>query len=188
MNTSTKKTTRLLVRVGMLSALAFIIMYFEFYIGFAEYLKLDFSDLVAMIGGITMGPLAGIAIQFIKNVLKVVFFTKTAGIGELANVLVGIAFVLPTALVYKKVKSNKGLVIGLIVGSVSMVLVAVLANYFLLLPLYWGFISQEPLTAAGKLAYIVSITLPFNLVKVTLVSILTMILHVSLKPIYKYLV
>lgn len=188
MNTKTQQTTRLLVRVGMLSALAFIIMYFEFYIGFAEYLKLDFSDLIAMIGGITMGPIAGIAIQFIKNVLKVVFFTKTAGIGELANVLVGIAFVLPTSIIYKNMKSIKGLSIGLVVGSVTMVIVAVLANYLLLLPLYWGFISQEPLTSTGKIAYIVSITLPFNVVKVVLVSILTMILHVSLKPIYKYLV
>jgi len=187
MNTTTQQTTKLLVRVGMLSGLAFIIMYFEFYIGFAEYLKLDFSDLVAMIGGITMGPLAGVLIQFIKNVLKVVFFTKTAGIGELANLIVGIAFVLPTALVYKKMKSNKGLTFGLILGSIVMVVVAILANFFILLPLYWGFISQDPLTAAGKLAYILSITLPFNVVKVVLVSVLTMILHVSLKPIYKYL-
>lgn len=187
MNNQTKQTTKLLVRVGMLSALAFIIMYFEFYIGFAEYLKLDFSDLIAMIGGITMGPLAGIAIQFIKNLLKVVFFTKTAGIGELANVLVGIAFVFPTAFIYKKKKSNKGLVFGLIAGSITMVVVAVLANYFLLLPLYWGFISQDPLTSAGKIAYIASVTIPFNLVKVVMVSVLTMIVHVSLKPIYKYL-
>jgi riboflavin transporter len=187
MKFKTKETTKLLVRIGMLSALAFIIMLFEFYIGFAEYLKLDFSDLIAMVGGITMGPLAGIAIQFIKNLLKVVFFTKTAGIGELANVIVGIAFILPTSLVYQRIKSNKGLIIGLITGSITMVIVALFANYFVLLPMYWGFISQESLTSASKLAYILAVTLPFNVIKVIIVSILTMIVHVSLKPIYKYL-
>lgn len=187
MESTRKQKTRLLVRIGMLGALSFIIMLGELYVGFAEYLKLDFSDIVAMIGGITMGPLAAVAIQLIKNLLKVVIITRTAGIGELANLIVGVAYVLPATLIYQKMKSNKGLLIGLVSGSVVMVAVACLANFFIMLPLYWGFLSQEPMTDIAKWAYIQVVILPFNVVKGVVITSLTYVLHLSIKPIYKYL-
>lgn len=178
----------LLTRIAVLGALSFVVMLAEFYIGFAEFLKLDLSDIIAMIGGITMGPLAAVGIQVIKNLLKVVIVTRTAGIGELANVIVGIAYVLPATLIYHKFKTNKGLVTGLVSGAVTMVAVACLANFFLLLPAYWSFLSQEPMTAAARWSYIGIVILPFNVVKAIVVSILTYLAHLSLKPLYKHLV
>ncbi len=187
MNQRNSKATKFIVRVGMLSALSFILMLIEFYIGFAEFLKLDFSDVVAMIGGITMGPMAAVAIQLVKNLLKAVIITRTAGIGELANVIVGIAYVLPATLVYHKVRSNKGLLMGLVSGSVTMVVIACLANYFILLPMYWSFLSQEPMTASARWIYIQGVIMPFNVVKVLVVTALTMGIHMSMKPLYKHL-
>jgi len=186
--TQTQKKTISLVRIGMLSALSFILMIAELYIGFAEYLKLDFSDIVAMIGGITMGPLAAVAIQIIKNMLKAIIITRTAGIGELANVIVGIAYVLPATLIFRKIKTNKGLVYGLIAGSITMIIVACIANYFVLLPLYWSFISQEAVSATAKLTYIQVVIFPFNLLKALIVSSLTLVVHLTIKPLYRYLV
>ena len=186
MNQENSLRTKFIVRVAMLGALAFIIMLIEFPL-FAEFLKLDFSDIVAMIGGITMGPLAAVAIQFIKNLLKVVIISRTAGIGELANLIVGVAYVLPATIIYHKVKSNKGLSMGLIAGGLTMVVIACLTNFFVLLPLYWSFLSQEPMTIASRWGYIQAIILPFNVVKAVLVSIVTFGTHMSLKSFYKYL-
>lgn len=188
MNQQNRTRTALLTRIGVLGALAFVVMLAEFYIGFAEFLKLDLSDIIAMIGGITMGPLAAVGIQVIKNLLKVVIVTRTAGIGELANLIVGIAYVLPAVLIYQKIKNSKGLITGLITGAISMVVIACLANYFLLLPAYWSFLSQEPMTAAARWSYISIVILPFNVVKAIAVSILTYLAHLSLKPLYKHLV
>lgn len=186
MNQKSAIRTKFIVRIGMLGALSFIIMLLEFPIGFAEFLKLDFSDIVAMIGGITMGPLAAVAIQFIKNLLKVVIISKTAGIGELANLIVGIAYVLPATIIYHKVKSNKGLIAGLIAGSITMVVIACLANFFILLPLYWSFLSEETMTVASRWNFIQVILLPFNLIKAIIITILTFTLHLSMKPLYKH--
>lgn len=186
MNQNNSLRTKFLVRVAMLGALAFIIMLIEFPL-FAEFLKLDFSDIVAMIGGITMGPLAAVAIQFIKNLLKVVIISRTAGIGELANLIVGIAYVLPAIIIYHKVKSNKGLTLGLIAGGLTMIIIACLTNFFILLPLYWSFLSQETMTIAARWTFVQTVILPFNVVKAILVSIVTFGIHISLKSFYKYL-
>lgn len=174
--------TKWLVRVGVLGSLAFVVMLLEFYIGFAEFLKLDLSDIIVMVGGITMGPLAAAAIQLIKNLLKVVIITRTAGIGELANLIVGLAYVLPAVIIYHHKKSTKYLVVGLLVGIVSMVTVGALANYFVLLPM-WGIKDS-----AGKIALLSSALVPFNTVKGIVITILTLVVHSTLKPVYRYLV
>ena len=184
MNLTSNQKTRYIVRIGVFSALAFIVMLLEFYIGFAEYLKLDFSDVIAMIGGITMGPLAAAAIQLVKNLLKALIITRTAGIGELANLIVGIAFVVPASMIYKKLKTNTGLFLGLITGSISMVAFACLANLFILLPLYFG----NTITFEVRWDTIIAIFLPFNIIKGIIVSFVTYLLHVAMKPIYKHFV
>lgn len=188
MHQSSSHKLQLLVRVAMLGALSFVLMLVEFYIGFAEFLKLDLSDIVAMVAGITMGPLAAVGVQFVKNLLKVVIATRTVGIGELANFIVGVAYVLPATLIYHRTKSDKGLIIGLVSGALSMVAVACLANFFILLPAYWAFISQQTMTVAARWHYILAIILPFNLIKGIVVSILTYGVHRVLKPLYKHLV
>ncbi|MBN2221561.1 MAG: ECF transporter S component [Vallitaleaceae bacterium] len=173
--------TKWLVRVGVLGSLSFVVMLLEFYIGFAEFLKLDFSDIIVMIGGITMGPLAAAAIQLIKNLLKVVIITRTAGIGELANLIVGLAFVLPAVTIYHHKKSTRTLLIGLVVGILSMVTIGALANYFVLLP-FWGIKD-----AAGRIALLTSALIPFNFIKGIVITILTLVVHTGLKPVYRYL-
>ncbi len=184
MNIVTRNKTLFLVRIAVFGALAFLVMLMEFYIGFTEYLKLDFSDIIAMIGGITMGPLAAVGIQLIKNLLKALLFSQTGGIGELANLFVGIAFVVPATLIYHHSRSNKNLLIGMIVGSFCMVTIACLANYFVLLPLYFG----NSMDAGAKLIALKTIFIPFNIVKGIIVTFLTFIVHLSMKPLYRYFV
>ncbi len=184
MHSFKNQKTRYIVRIGVLGALSFLIMLIEFYIGFAEYLKMDFSDVIAMIGGITMGPLAAAAIQLIKNLLKVLIITRTAGIGELANLIVGVAFVVPASYIFRKVQSNKGLISGLVAGSITMVLVACFANLFIILPLYFG----RSLTLSMRWNTILVVFLPFNIIKAIVVSIITYFVHIGLKPIYRHFI
>jgi riboflavin transporter len=170
---------QLMTKIGVLSALSFMIMFLEFPIPFfPPYLKIDLSDIPAIIGGFAFGPLAGVAIELIKNLLHLITKTETGGIGELANFLTGASFVIVSSLIYFKNKNKKSAIIGLAVGTLVMTAVMCLANYFILLPFYLG-TAPSPDT----LGLIWSTTLPFNLIKGVIVSIISVLLYKSLSPI-----
>lgn len=179
--TTSRRSVRYLTRVGILSALAFLVMLFEFPLPFfADFLKIDFSDAIALVGGVALGPIAAISIELIKNLLNLVLHSTTGGIGEIANFLVGVALVLPITIVYRKFKTNLSLVLGMVLGALSMVIVASAANYFVLLPL-WG------VQGADRMPMILTMLVPFNLVKAVLESIAAFILFNGVKGIFKYI-
>ena len=170
---------QLMTKIGVLSALSFMIMFLEFPIPFfPPYLKIDLSDIPAIIGGFAFGPLAGVAVEFIKNLLHLITKTETGGIGELANFLTGASFVIASSLIYFKNKNKKTAVIGLAVGTVVMTIVMCLANYYILLPFYLG---SAP--SPNNLVLIWTTTLPFNLIKGIIVSIISALIYKSLSPI-----
>jgi riboflavin transporter FmnP len=192
-----KKTTlSKLIKVSVLSAMAFILMLLEFPLPiFPSFLKIDFSDLPALLGAFAMGPIAGIVIEFMKNLLNVAIQgSATALIGEAANFVVGAAFVGVAGLVYQRSKTRKNAVISLSAGIVAMVLVASVANYFVFLPLYEK-VLHFPVVAmveAGKavfkgvtdfntfVAYSIAL---FNLFKGFIVALITFITYKKLSPI-----
>ena len=194
--------TKFIAKIGVLSALATAIMFIEAPIPFTpSFLKLDLSELIVLLGAFSLGPLAGVFIELIKNLFHVAF-TITGGVGELANFVIGCAFVVPAALIYKKSKTVKTAIIGLVVGSLSMVLVAALMNYIVLIPLYIEiFAKQFNITADQSLQGIVaegtknnqSIVnlrtlilygiIPFNIFKSVVISILTFFTYKKVSPI-----
>ena len=101
-------TIRTMVKIAILTAISAIIMLFEFPLPFApSFYELDLSDSVILMGGFAMGPLAAVVMEFLKNVLNLLLNgTITAGVGELANFINGIAFVLPSSIIYKHKKSH----------------------------------------------------------------------------------
>lgn len=172
---------RYITRVGILSAIAFIVMTFEFPVfPAAPYLKMDLSDIIALFGGVALGPTAGIIIEGIKNILNFILHSSTGGIGEVANFLVGIAYIVPISILYRKITSNKGLILGLLLGTISMIVMACIANYFLLIPVY---IPGMP--AADRMTLILSTYIPFNLIKAAVQSILTVALFNGFKGLIK---
>ncbi|MBC7960328.1 MAG: ECF transporter S component [Vallitaleaceae bacterium] len=181
--TKTKMDVRYITRVGILSALAFLIMLVEVPIlpPPFDFLKLDFSEAIALFGGVAFGPLAAIFIELIKNLLKFMLNTQTGGIGELANFIVGVAYVVPIALVYRKISSQKGLLLGMLVGSVSMIVIALISNYFIFLPL-WGIADAQ-----AKMDFIKNGLLPFNAIKAVAAAIVGYIFFNAFKGILKYL-
>lgn len=132
-----KKTlfsTRDLVIVGLFSALAYVLMLLES-LGYLGFLRIEFSDVPAILGGLGLGPAAGVFIELIKNIIKALS-TKTIGAGELANFVVGSAYVLPLSIIYRKWKGKHRLLTGYVVGTVTMCVAGMIVNYFVTLPLY----------------------------------------------------
>lgn len=180
--TQSSQTVRYITRVAILSTISFVVMVFEFPLIFLfpDFLKIDFSDAIAMIGGIALGPMAAVFIELIKNLLNLILHSSTGGVGELANFLVGIGFVVPIALVYKKISNNKGLILGMIAGAFTMVFVASVANYFVLLPL-WGIPAEQ------RFGMVLTLLIPFNFVKSVVVSIFAFIVFNATKGLLRYI-
>jgi riboflavin transporter len=163
------------IKISLLGAMAVILMYLEFPIPFFPFpwLKVDLSDIPALIGGLAFGPLAGVIVEAIKNLLiLVVKGSETAGVGQLANFIIGVSLVLPPALIYNKYKSKKSLIIGMIVGLISIEIIGILANVYILLPLF-----NMPMTPEELAKYVTVGLIPFNGIKAVMVSIITFVLH-----------
>src|SRR5574344_812846 len=118
-NVKSGTNVRTMVQIAMLSAVATVLMLVEFPLPFIapSFYELDFSEVPVLIGAFAMGPLAGAIIELIKILLNFVLNgTMTAGVGELANFLMGCAFVVPAGIIYKKSKTKKNAVIGMVTG------------------------------------------------------------------------
>ncbi len=180
-----------LLKIAILGAISFLIMMVDFPLWFApEFYKLDFSDVPGLIGAFSLGPLAGIMIVLIKNVLNVVLTGSiTGGIGELANFIIGAIFVGTAGIIYKRDKTRKNAIIGMVLGTILMAIVGSALNYYVLLPLYSKIMPIETILNMAKAVnstvvdiktLVIYTVLPFNLLKGLVISLLTI-------PLYKRL-
>ena len=192
------KRVRNMVQIGMLAAVATVLMLFEFPLWFApSFYELDFSEVAVLIGAFSMGPMAGVMIEALKILLNfLINGTITAGVGELANFVIGCSLVLPAAILYQRHKSRKTALIGMAAGTVTMTVVGSLINYFVLLPVYSAALPM-PMEALiglgtkinpaidGLWTFVLFAVAPFNLLKGILVSLLTFFLYKYISPILK---
>ena len=122
---------RYLTVTGMLSAIAFVLMYFEFSVPFMpNFIALDISELPALIGSFAMGPACGVIVCLIKNLLHMTV-SRTAFVGELSNFILGAVFVFTAGTIYKFKKTKKGALIGSFAGAIVMALFSIVSNYFI---------------------------------------------------------
>lgn len=191
-----KINLRALCVTAIMGALGFILMLIEFPVSFImpPFIKFDFSELPALITAFAFGPLWGAAVCLLKNLLHL-FVTGTFGIGELANFLLGVCFVIPAGIIYKYNKTRNGALAASAVGTFSMALLCVPINYFLIYPLYAKFLLpeqvilgmyQEILTSVDNLyKALVIFNLPFTFVKGVVDSLICFLIYKSLSPILK---
>lgn len=186
-------TTNYLVKIAVLAAVARVVMLLEFPLPmFPPFLKLDFSDLVPLIGSLAMGPVAGVLIELVKCLIHLVNST-TGGVGDLANFIVGAAYVWAAGFYYQRHKTKKGAVIGLCLGTLTMIAAGAFVNYFITIPLY-GLVmgwSEEMIVGMGS-ALIPAITdrftlilfafCPFNLIKGIILTALAIPLYKPISP------
>ncbi len=184
------KNLKYIVKIGILSAVAAVLMLFELPLWFAPpFYKLDFSEIPILIGSFALGPLAGVIMELLKNLLNLLMDgTTTAFVGEFANFVTGCAFVLPAALIYKHKKSLKNALVGLAVGTLSLVLVGAAMNYYILVPTFSELyhLPLENIVAMGTAVnasisdlktLIVFAVMPFNLLKSVACSAVTLLLY-----------
>ena len=190
-------STKTMVKVSVLGVIAFVLMFFEMPLIFLAppFIKMDISDLPALIGAFAMGPMAGVIIQLLKNVLNVLIEgTTTAGVGELANFVVGSAFAYTAGFIYFKKRTFGRAVIGLVVGTIVMTLVISIANYYVMFPFYaklfgWPIDNLVEMgTAINKnivdmKTMIIYAIVPFNLLKGTILTAITILIYKKVSPI-----
>lgn len=197
MYTLSKKqlTTRNLVKISVLGAIGMVLMFFELSVGFAPpFLKLDISDMPGLIGSFAMGPMAGVLVQFLKNILSLLIEgTSTGGVGELSNFIVGSVFVYAAGFIYYRKKDFKHAVLGLGLGIILMTIFASLSNYFVVFPLYSRVMIPldkiiEMAASVNKLvvdykSLILYAVVPFNILKGLVVSAVTLLIYKRVSPI-----
>jgi len=179
-----------LTRCGLLSAMAVILFYIE--IPVVAFYKLDLSTLPAILAGFAMGSLQGVAVIIVKNLVHMLG-TSTACVGELADILMSCAFVIPASLYYRKHKDRKSALKAMLIGSVCMVVVSVLVNYFILIPAYQVLMNLplEVIIGMGQKVFgfidttvelVLAITAPFNILKAVVLSLVTYLLYKRVSP------
>lgn len=180
---SQKVRIKKMVTVGMLSGIAYLLMWLSFPLPLLPpYLSVDFSDVPALLAAILFGPVAGITVEAIKNLLHYMVQGSMTGVpvGQLANFTAGVLFILPTYYIFKKIRTTKGLGLGLVVGTASMAVMMSVLNYYVFLPAFAFFLNYEVESSSVVIKSIVYGILPFNIIKGLIVTFLFLLLYKKL--------
>ena len=183
-----KISTRVLAGSAMLAAVAVVLQYLEIPIPMLmpPFIKFDLSDLPALIGSFAYGPLTGVLIELVKNLIHCAV-SKSATVGELSNFLLGAVFTATAGLIYKHHKTKKTALIGGIVGAVIMGLFSIPSNYWVVYPFYYNFMPEDVVLSAYQailpkvssiMQCLLIFNLPFTIVKGVACALIAM-------PIYK---
>ena len=164
--------TRQLVTMALLCAIGVLLSFIEFpLLPGVAWLKYDASAMPAMVCGFAFGPAAGLAVGIVGAIIHGILLADFSG--AVMNILVVTGFILPAALVYRKSRTFKSAVIGLVLSVIAATIMAILGN-LVITPLYLG----VPFDAV--VAMIIPILTPFNVIKAVLNSVLTLIVYKSI--------
>lgn len=171
MNNKGNKNLSKFIKISLLGAMSVVLMYFDFPIPFLPFpwLKIDLSDVPSLIGALAYGPITGVVIELLKNMLiLLVKGTQTGFVGEIANFIVGISLVVPIAYLYNKNRNKKNLIIGMIIGFISMEIIGIISNIYFLLPAF-----NMAMSGTEAIKYITWGLIPFNGIKAIIVNIIS---------------
>ena len=187
-----KSRTHKLAVTAMLSAAATVLMALDFPIPFLipPFVKMDFSELPALLAAFSLGPAWGAVVCLVKNLINLTM-SSTNGVGELCNLLIGLCFVIPAGLIYKRWKTRWGALIAALAGAALMAACSVPVNYFISYPFYTSFMPLETIigmyqslipSVDGLLACLVIFNAPFTLLKGLLDTALCFLIYKPLSP------
>lgn len=189
-----KIKTRNLAVCAMMSAISGILMMLEFGLPFVPFfLKFDFSELPALITSFALGPVYGVAVCLVKNLIKLPT-TTTGGVGEIANFIIGAVFVFVAGVIYKRHKDKKHAAIGSLVGSLAMGIMSFPINYFVTYPIYSKFMPIDTIIELYQKIFggvhtlaqcLIVFNIPFTIAKGLIVSAITILIYKRVSPIIK---
>ena len=175
-----KNITRKIVGTALFSALSFVVSLLEFPIfPAASFLKLDFSAVFVLLGGFMYGPIAGVTICAVKELIRFAVGSSTGGVGEIANFLVIFSLIIVPTTVYRFKKGLPVVIVTLIIGVLCMTGAALISNRFIMFPLYMG---EGAVSAFNSLWYYIIF---FNLIKGVAVSAIVFLLYKRLSALFK---
>ncbi len=185
---------RTITLTGLFGALSAVLMMISFNVPLMpSFIKMDFSELPALIAAFAMGPLSGAMVCLVKNLINVMFST-TGGVGEFSNFILGCAFVIPAGLIYKRNKSKRSALIGSLIGAVFMAVFSVFSNYFIVYPVYSMFMPIEAIIGMYHEIYpginnllqaLIIFNMPFTFIKGLCSIIITFAIYKHISPIIK---
>ena len=192
--TGSTSMVRKLTTTAVMAAIATILMYIEFPIPvMPAFVKLDFSELPALLTSFALGPWYGALVCLLKNLIHLPV-TSSSGVGELANFLIGIFFVIPAGAIYQKLKSRKGALIGSLAGALIMAAASFPINYFIVYPFYTNFMPMEGIIGAyqailpgvkGLADALLIFNVPFTFCKGIIDMLITFLIYKRLSPVIK---
>ncbi|MEI3605457.1 ECF transporter S component [Pseudogracilibacillus sp. SE30717A] len=179
-NNRSSKLVKLVV-LALLATVSLVLFFISFPLPLLPpYLKVDFSDVPALIAALIFSPLAGVLVVFMKNALYFVASGATDPIGVVANFIAGTLYILPVAYLYHKYRGVKSVISGLVIGTAAMAIVMSVLNYLLILPAYAWLMGWE-MNDTIKWASVIGGVLPFNFVKGIIVSMLFVPVFIKLR-------
>ncbi len=158
-----------------------------------SFLKLDFSEVPALIAAYSLGPVSGIIVCLVKNLINMTAST-TGCVGELSNFLLGCMFVVPAGIIYKYKRNRVGALIGALIGSVVMGLGSLLTNYYIVYPVYYNFLPYEAILGMYQALYpkvndlwdcLLIFNLPFTIMKGLLCALITFVIYKPVSMVMK---
>ena len=189
-----KIPARTIAVTAVMSALAFVLMLLEFSVPFVpSFLKFDFSDLPAFVVSFAISPVAGVAVELFKNLLHLPF-SATGGIGELANFIIGAAYVLPAGVIYKYRKTRAGAVLASVVGTLTAAVVSFPVNLYITYPFYSNFMPMDAVVGMYAAIFpwvntlvkaLLTVNLPFTALKGAVSVVITFVIYKPLSPVLK---
>ena len=189
-----KTGIRKIAVTAILAAMSSVLMFINFSIPIMpSFIKVDFSELPALVASFTMGPIYGVLVCLIKNLVNL-FQTSTMGIGELSNFILGSIFVFSAGLIYKHRKNRKSALLGAVIGSSLMACIGLFTNYFLVYPIYENFMPLEAIVGMYKAIYpgvkdlfhaLLIFNVPFTFLKGMANTLITFLIYKKISPIIK---
>lgn len=190
-----RRSVLALTTTAMLGAVAAILMMLEFSTPFMPgFIKFDFSELPGVFAAIAISPISGVIVCLIKNAVHLVV-TTTGGIGEVANFILGAAFVLTTGYTFRFLKDKKlSLVVSGVTGSLIMAIVSLPVNYFITYPVYSkmlpidaiiGMYAELNPSVDSLFDALLLFNVPFNFIKGVICVVIAALLYKSIKPLFK---
>ena len=193
-NRSLDQKVRRMAVIAMMGAVSAVLMFFSFNVPFMPgFIKLDFSELPALIATFSLGPSAGAMVCLIKNLVNLPFST-TGGVGELSNFLLGVFFVVPAGLLYLKKKSRKHALLGSFLGAMIMAALSTITNYYIVYPVYSNFMPMNSIIQAYQIINpnvtdlwdcLLWFNMPFTFLKGMCSVLITFLIYKHLSPIIK---
>ncbi|MEG0283957.1 MAG: ECF transporter S component [Erysipelotrichales bacterium] len=193
-----KLSVKQIVLIGLLGSMAGLLMFVTFPLPFMPpFMSFDLATIPELIGGFILGPVSAVFIIIIKLIIKIAFLgTNSIFVGELQNFILSCAMVLPASIIYKRNKTRKNALIGMIVGTITLIITAILSNLYLIIPFYahlYGYTMADVIAMTkvvnpfidNPVSLVILGILPFNLFKGIVVSSITLLTYKRISVLFK---